>query len=196
MQAQPSKHSQKQPHCCRYVISSLSRQPLPNPLPLPAVGKQRAVAVGCTAWPHTQLPPGVAGTQRQPNAGCTYRTPADEMVGFRIFHQRPELGQEGWHIAGVPIHHQRAGGILHSFVRAPATLPPWLSVPARPCLACPAESQPPNFIPGPAESCSQGVTSAAPLARFKTQHNGRASPAPENNAENESALQPIRPSRE
>jgi len=43
---------------------------------------------------------------------------------------------------------------------------------------------------------SQGVTSAVLLALLKTQHNAMASPAPENNTQNENAPQLISQSRE
>lgn len=75
------------------------------------------------------------------------------------------------------------------------TNPIALGAPASPRVR-PTENEAPNFIPGQRKVGSPGVTSAVPLALLKTQHNAMASPAPENNAQNENAPQPISQSPE
>lgn len=50
----------------------------------------------------------------------THYAPADEMVGLRILHQGPQLGEKCRHIAGVAIHSQGSGRLLHSFARWPS----------------------------------------------------------------------------
>lgn len=65
------------------------------------------------------FPPPPPGQARPAPLRLTHRAPADERVSVGILHQRPQLGQEGGHVAA-----SAGPGVLHASASAAAALPP------------------------------------------------------------------------
>lgn len=53
-----------------------------------------------------------------------HRAPADQVVGARVAHQRPQLAEEGRHGAGARLRGQRGWRFLHGAVSARLSAPP------------------------------------------------------------------------